>query len=192
MRVITTWMYFDEKQLKGEFRSGHPDRGPRRGEKPDPGIGIGWFPGDTTELMSPIDNLKVFRKLRRVPGRDTSLNIETLRGYVDLFILDADEYEFGDTEGSLKNEDVVDYVLSNTFVIERSPPVHMTLKGMVTSTNLPIWIGTYMGWSVVPENSVLLFITVPGGIIIVSSATGLANALSAGLSKSVKKLFRVR
>ena len=33
-------------------------------------------------------------------------------------------------------------------------------------------------------------VTVPGGIIIVSSAAGLANALSAGLSSSVKRLFR--
>jgi hypothetical protein len=192
VRVITTWMYFDEEQIKGEFRSGHPDRGPRRGEKPEPGIGIGWFPGDTAELMTPIDNLKVFRKLRRARERDTPLSLETLRGYIDLFLLDADEYEFGDKERSLKNENVIDYVLSQPFVIERSPPLHMTLKGMITSTNLPIWIGTYMGWSVVPENSVLLFITVPGGIIIVSSAAGLANALSAGLSKSVKKLFKIR
>jgi len=51
------------------------------------------------------------------------------------------------------------------------------------------WIGTYLGWSVASDRSVLLFITVPGGIIIVSSAIGLASALAAGLSKSVKRLF---
>jgi hypothetical protein len=63
---------------------------------------------------------------------------------------------------------------------------------LITTTNLPVWIGTYMGWSVVPDHSVLLFITVPGGIIIVSSAAGLANALSAGLSASVKRLFKTK
>jgi hypothetical protein len=86
---------------------------------------------------------------------------------------------------------IVDYVLSQPIVIERSPPITVTLKGLLTATNLPIWIGTYMGWSVVPDHSVLLFITVPGGIIVVSFATGLALALSAGLSKSIKRLFHI-
>jgi hypothetical protein len=181
-------MYFDRSDVKGE-----PPRRPRgRDEEPEPGIGIGWFAGDTTRLMSPIDNLKVFRALR---GREKeeALSAENLRNYVDLFLIDVEEFEFDRRrERTIVNNDVVEYVLTQPFVIERSPPVHMTLKGLLTTTNLPIWIGTYMGWSVVPDHSVLLFITIPGGIIVVSSATGLANALSAGLSKSVKSLFRVR
>jgi hypothetical protein len=120
---------------------------------------------------------------------DDEFSEEVLRNYIDLFVMDAEEFEFGRPERSLKNEAIVDYVLSEPFVIERSPPALLTLKGVLTTTNLPIWIGTYMGWSVAPEHSVLLFITVPGGIIIVSSATGLASALAAGLSKSVKRLF---
>lgn len=75
-------------------------------------------------------------------------------------------------------------------MIERSPPDLMSLKGAITKTNLPVFIGTYMGWSVVPDSSVLLFISVPGGIIVVSSAMGLANALASGLSTSVKRLFK--
>ncbi len=104
--------------------------------------------------------------------------------------MDAEEHEFLRLERSLKNPAIVDYVLTQPIVVERSPPVHVNLKGLITATNLPIWIGTYMGWSVVPDHSVLLFITVPGGIIIVSSAAGLANALASGLSSSVKRLFR--
>jgi len=106
--------------------------------------------------------------------------------------MDAEEFEFSRPERSLKNPTIVDYVLTQPIVIERSPPVHINLKGLITATNLPVWIGTYMGWSVVPDHSILLFITVPGGIIIVSSAAGLANALSSGLSTSVKRLFRKR
>ncbi|MCG2627757.1 hypothetical protein L6654_14070 [Bradyrhizobium sp. WYCCWR 13023] len=92
----------------------------------------------------------------------------------------------------MKNTDIVEHVINQPIVIERSPPFHITLKGLVTSTNLPVWIGTYMGWSVAPEHSPLLFITVPGGIIIFTSATRLADALGAGLSKSVKRLFNTR
>lgn len=71
--------------------------------------------------------------------------------------MDAEEFEFSRPERSLKNSNIVDYVYTEPVVIERSPPIHVTLKGMINATNLPVWIGTYMGWSVVPEHSVLLF-----------------------------------
>jgi hypothetical protein len=187
MRILTTWMYFDTSQVTAEPPWRERRRG--RGEEPEPGIGIAWCAGNTTELMS-ISNLKVFRTLPGVEREE--LNEEILRSYLDAFLMDAEEFEFSRPERSLKNAAVVDYVLTEPVVIERSPPVHVTLKGLITATNLPVWIGTYMGWSVVPEHSILLFVTVPGGIIIVSSAAGLANALSAGLSTSVKRLFRKR
>ena len=185
MRILTTWMYFDSSQVTAEPPWRERRRG--RGEEPEPGIGIAWCAGDTAELMS-VSNLKVFRTL---PGPEREeFNEEIFRNYLDAFLMDAEEHEFLRPERSLKNPAIVDYILTQPIVIERSPPFHVTLKGLITTTNLPVWIGTYMGWSVVPEHSVLLFITVPGGIIIVSSATGLANALSSGLSTSVKRLFR--
>jgi hypothetical protein len=180
-------MYFDSSQVTIEPPWRERRRG--RGDEPEPGIGIAWCAGDTTELMS-ISNLKVFHRLR--DRERTEFNEEVLRSYLDAFLMDAEEFAFSRSERSLKNPNVVDYVLTEPFVIERSPPVHLNLKSAITATNLPVWIGTYMGWSVVPEHSVLLFITVPGGIIIVSSAAGLASALSAGLSSSVKRLFRKR
>jgi hypothetical protein len=185
MRILTTWMYFDSSQITAE-----PSRRGRRqgrGDEPEPGIGVAWCAGDTTTLM-PLSNLKVFRPL--LGAERGEFNDEIFRSYLDAFLMDAEEYEFLRPERSLKNPAIVDYILTEPIVIERSPPFHVNLKGLITTTNLPVWIGTYMGWSVVPDHSVLLFITVPGGIIIVSSAAGLANALSAGLSTSVKRLFR--
>lgn len=185
MRILTTWMYFDSSQITAE----PPWRGRRRGrgEEPEPGIGVAWCAGDTTTLM-PVSNLKVFRSLLGQEREEFSEEI--FRNYLDAFLMDAEEFEFSRPERSLKNPTIVDYVLAQPIVIERSPPFHVNLKGLITTTNLPVWIGTYMGWSVVPDHSILLFITVPGGIIIVSSAAGLANALSSGLSTSVKRLFR--
>lgn len=60
MRILTTWMYFDSSQVAAEppWR----DRRRGRGEEPEPGIGIAWCAGDTTELMS-VSNLKAFRTL---------------------------------------------------------------------------------------------------------------------------------
>ena len=184
MRILTTWMYFDSSQVAAE----PPWRGRRRGrgEEPEPGIGVAWCAGDTTTLM-PVSNLKVFRPLSGQEREE--FNEEIFRSYLDAFLMDAEEHEFLRPERSVKNPAIVDYVLTQPIVIERSPPFHVNLKGIITTTNLPVWIGTYMGWSVVPDHSILLFITVPGGIIIVSSAAGLANALSSGLSTSVKRLF---
>ena len=185
MRVLTAWMYFESSQVTAE----PPWRGRRRGrgDEMEPGIGIAWCAGDTTSLLS-VSQMKVFRPLHGPEPQE--FNEQTLRTYLDAFLMDAEEFEFIRPERSLKNPNIVEHVYTEPVVIERSPPIHVTLKGMINSTNLPVWIGTYMGWSVVPDHSVLLFITVPGGIIIVSSAAGLANALSAGLSSSVKRLFR--
>jgi len=190
MRVLTTWMYFDSKQVISE-----PPLGPRnrrrprgRGEDPEPGVGIAWFGGDTTTLVE-IESVELFRALRtELP--DEPLSEQALRSYLDLFLMDAEEFAFSRPERSLKNADLVNYLLGEPIVIERSPPVHITLTGLLNKTNLPVWIGTYMGWSVVPEHSPMLFITIPGGIIVVSSAAQLADALGAGLSKSVKRLFK--
>ena len=175
-------MYFDPAQIAGE-RNYRRRRG--RGDDVEPGIGIAWCALDTANLMS-ISNLKVFRTLRR----DEEFNETNLRKYIDIFLSDDDESEFIRTDRSIRNPEIVDFVISEPFVIQRSPPDLLSLKDAITKTNFPVWIGMYMGWSVVPDNSVLLFISVPGGIIIMSSAVGLANALGSGLSTSVKRLFR--
>jgi hypothetical protein len=83
--------------------------------------------------------------LPRSRDKDKALSEDALRDYIDLFLMYGEEYDFERSERSLKNPDVVDYVLSQPIVIERSPPFHITLKGLLTTTNLPICIGTYMG-----------------------------------------------
>jgi hypothetical protein len=101
MRVLTTWMYFDESEIAGRENQRRRFRMRPVEEKQDGGIGIAWFGGNTTTVGS-ISNLKAFHGL---PGRsdEEALNEETLRNLVDLFLLDADEYEFDRPERSLKN-----------------------------------------------------------------------------------------
>ncbi len=135
--------------------------------------------------MTPFSDLKF---LREIPDRQEEFGEEVLRRYIDAFLIDEDEY-VQRTGRARRNDTLISYIINEPFVIERSPPVHLNLKGVLTNTNLPVFIGAYMGWNVAPDHSALLFITVPGGIIIVSSATGLANALASGLSTSVKRLF---
>ena len=186
MRIITTWMYYDDAQIRSGERS-RRFRG--REEKVDPGIGIAWCPGDTTNLMS-FSNLKALHEL---PVGREGFDEQTLRACIDAFLADEDEDRFAFVaDRSIKNPDAVDDVLRQQFVIERSPPELLGLTKAITKTNFPVFIGTYMGWHVVPDHSILLFVSVPGGIIVVSSAVGLAHALASGLSTSVKRLFRER
>lgn len=185
MRIITTWMYFDPSQVESE---GVYRRSRGRGDELEPGIGIAWCAGDTTNLM-PFSNLKAFHEL---PMETEEFGEEQLRAYIDAFLTDEEEFNFIRPRRENRNPDVVSFAINEPFVIQKSPPDLLSLKGAITKTNLPVWIGTYMGWSVVPDRSVLLFIAVPGGIIIVSSAIGIANALASGLSTSVKRLFRVK
>lgn len=52
-----------------------------------------------------------------------------------------------------------------------------------------MWIETFLGFTAARDSPVLLFLTVPAGIIIVSSALGIGAAMQAGLGKAVKRLF---
>ena len=46
-----------------------------------------------------------------------------------------------------------------------------------------------MGFRMAGDDPALMFLTVPGGIIVVGSALGVADALAYGLSKQIKRLF---
>jgi hypothetical protein len=185
MRVLTTWLYFELSDVV--LLEAPPPTKQDAGMQP--GVGVAWFTGDTSSLK-PISESEHFLPLR-VP-KDYALTEENLRIWIDLFLRGGYDSLFSRNERYPLNSALVDYVLVQPIVIERSPPITVTLKGLLTTTNFPVWIGTYVGWSVAPEHSVLLFITIPGGIIVVSSATGLARALAAGLAKAVKKAFEGR
>jgi hypothetical protein len=52
-----------------------------------------------------------------------------------------------------------------------------------------MWIGTFIGSEIARDHPVLLLVTVPGGIIVVSSALGIGAAMQAGLNKAIQRLF---
>src|SRR5215471_7467680 len=101
MRVLTTWMYFDPSQVTAEPPWRSRRRG--RGDEPEPGIGIAWCAGDTTSLMS-VSELKDFRRLTGPEIEE--FNEQTLRSYLDAFLMDAEEFEFSRPEPSLKNSNI--------------------------------------------------------------------------------------
>jgi hypothetical protein len=53
----------------------------------------------------------------------------------------------------------------------------------------PITIGTFIGLGAAIDHPLVAFVTVPAGIIIISSAVGIAKAFEAGLNKAISRLF---
>lgn len=191
MRIIRTELYFDEDQVSGYemFRS----RPPRRGEaEKNPGVAFLWIKREDGNLLE-FDGSKDFRPIRRSrsqghPGNAAS---DEVRGIIELFIRDADEDGFLriPSDIRLENRALVDFVLAQQVVMEHSPPFSIAFKALLDQKNSPMWIGTFIGTGAGWERPVLLFITVPVGIIVVSSALGIGAAMQAGLNKSIKRLF---
>lgn len=185
MRVVTTSLYFEDNDVRGYngFRSRS------RIEDKNPGVTFAWFAGDSSGVLD-ISNYKAFQELQP-PARDAR---ERIRGIIDLFIRDVDDVAFYRVppDQSVENTDIVEFVLDQGIVIERSPPILVTLKGVLTTSNSPLWIGTFVGSAAAWDHPTLLLITVPGGIIAVGSAFGIASGLQGGLNKAVKRLFERR
>jgi hypothetical protein len=182
-------MYFDEKDVNA-FDGFHWRRERFSEDDKNPGVAFAFFRTQTTIDPIEAENLKAFKPIRAEdPIRPTK---DQIRGILDLFILDADERAFVriPNDGSLENRGIVDFVLSQEIVMEHSPPFSISLKGVIDSTNIPVWIGTLVGFGAAGwDHPVLLLLTVPGGIIAVSSARGIGRAMEMGLNKHLKRLL---
>src|SRR5580692_7133375 len=119
MRIVTTSMYFeydDVRGYQGYRRRMHED------EDRNPGVAFAWFAGDTSRLPD-FSNLKLFRQLPR--GRSRHPDPEQIRGILDLFVRDVDEPGFLriPSDASVENANIIDFILEEGLVIERSPPI---------------------------------------------------------------------
>lgn len=184
MRVITTNVYFDEKDVQGY--EGYRPRPRRDYDGKNPGVAFAWFGTNAVVHVEDIDNYKYFKRIQQ-----GSTPLAHIRGTLDLFIRDEEDTPFFSlpADDSVKSGALVDFLLDQSIVIERSPPFSLSLKGVLTSANTPLWIGTFAGGAAAWDHPVLLLLTVPGGIIAVSSASGIGRALEAGLNKALKRLF---
>jgi hypothetical protein len=190
MRIIRTEMYFDEEQVRGyePFRS----RPPREGSGKNPGVAFLWIKGEVDGLPD-IENSKDFEPLpgRRAGQPDGEALTDQVRGILDLFIKDSGERDFLriPSASRLENRALVDFILEQDIVMEHSPPFAISFKALLNTKNSPLWIGTYIGAEMAWDHPLLMILTVPSGIIVVSSALGIGTAMQAGLNKAIKRLF---
>jgi hypothetical protein len=182
MRVIRTELYFDEKTIRTDkrrsrFRALHFPR-------ENSGLAFVWFRGDAVGPYEDIWASDWFR------GKE--IGYTKLENAIDLLLQDVagDEiWSLLDVIDAARNRDIVEYVYDQDVVIEQSPPKAVKFKDLLKSSNTALLIGAYIGQATAGDNPALLLLTVPGGIIVVGSALGVADAMADGLNKHVKRLF---
>jgi hypothetical protein len=182
MRVIRTEMYFDEEEIVG-FEPGRRYRPPidPEGEE-NPGLAFAWFRSD---FPGPFD----FKNYKWFEGFE--IQTGDVGQALDLLLRGGGNRELRRWrgEGEIRNQEVVDFIFNQDIILERSPPTAIPFKDLLKKSNGPLWIGAAMGYSLAGDHPALLFVTVPGGIIVVSSALGVAEAIAGGLNKRIKRLF---
>ncbi len=172
MRVIRTEFYFDSTDLVAVDGIKTPKF---------PGISVAWFKG---------------RHAKSLGRKEAAASDEAMLGFQfdPLFqkrvFLDAALYDLAapDLPGGVRNERIVNYLLDQDVVVERSPPVMETLRSLLThGTNVSI--GSYMGYALAGGDIPLMFITVPAGVIVMGAAIGVSTGLKNGLQRTVERLF---
>ena len=94
-----------------------------------------------TNTLRPFADVDYFRELKRLENR--TLTEDFLRNCIDLFLMEAEQFEFDRPERSMKNDLIVEYVINHPIVIERSPPCHTTLiQGNRLSQIWYSWVGS--------------------------------------------------
>lgn len=184
MRVITTSIFFNKEQITDIFYDAGSYKQDIEGSL---GVSFCWFNVDPSSgygksLESSINNIKAFRGFKPI-GNDVNLA-------VDHFLRNSSDRYFSSMEQSIKNPDLVKDVLNQDIVIERSPPSHINFSQAINKSNAAVVIGTYIGSSGSDMHGLILFASVPAGIIVAGSAIGIASALQNGLSSAVSRVFR--
>lgn len=192
MRVIVTEMYFDNSLVKWTDNK----------EQKNPGLAAAWLRVDDRglgeerfsgaeptgdELYGLLD-----QKFARFPSKEPEKDFLFL---ADLSIQNvpserADELLSTFHARRLYNYEIANSVLDADIVYENSPPIAKQLRKLLQKTPGAA-IGTFLGYQVVPTGcEPLMFFTVPLGIIVIGSATGVATALHNGLNKWVEGKFK--
>jgi hypothetical protein len=168
MRVIRTELYNDDVQHEYKISTTNL------------GVSFAWF--NMEELAYPIDEIItpiVHNASNEIPR------------FLDIILQGVETRDFEKRlhDGRLFNKPIVDYLMHYPVVVERSPPEAIPF-GVILKNSSSSVIGTMIGVAAAHENTALLFVTVPAGIIVVGSAFGIAKGLERGLAGKIEKLMK--
>jgi hypothetical protein len=170
MRVIRTELYFDELEPKEYWLASSEGVA-------NPGLGTAWFRGSFSDLANiQQHNVSDFR----------SIQLEEAHSFLAAAILGRSHLASWEDLSSTVH---VSAALNAPIVIEQSPPTSIPLGTLLTKAP-GIAIGTFIGLHAAGGASYLMFLTVPGGILVVSSAIGISKALEQGFNKAIARIMK--
>jgi hypothetical protein len=200
MRLVRTETYYLWSEIKGRFYEAR---------KYDPGLSVVWIATHTNRRIefSEIQGLADLTVFQRDDGEFN----EYLTGrFIDLSLRGArmdtrkqfelDVQNFGTSmtlhrglgkrtlraeRRGISNPGLVDELLNELIVIERSPAESLPLRS-VLGGNAFIAVGTWVGFHSGADGWVL-FVSVPGGVILMGAAIGISRGLMSGLHRAVEK-----
>jgi hypothetical protein len=177
MRVIRTELYFNPKVVEALSRV----------QIDNPGLAVAWF---AAELDTEIDLHEIADKSWH------NFNLEDAEIFIAAAIANFQNLNEpsevlipGQIRASATANSFAKYVLEQPIVIEHSPPEAVPFSALLKGASGAV-IGTYVGFQIAGENSLLLLVTVPGGLMVVSSAMGISKALEKGFNKLVSRAFK--
>jgi hypothetical protein len=177
MRVLRTEMYFSRDQITDLYLR-------NRGNARNPGLSFAWFQaGGSTEGLH--EELLADRIFYREEGTAAAFLDHVLRGFDKRlpFLFIADPLR-------LANRGIIEQVMNDAIIIENSPPEAVPLRSLIARAP-GVAIGTFIGIAAARNYSpLLMFLTVPGGILVCSSAIGISKALEKGLNQRIEKLIK--
>jgi hypothetical protein len=176
MRVLRTEMYFSKDQITELYTR-------NRGNAQNPGLSFAWFhTGGSTHGLD--EQLLEHRSFHREQEMAEFFLDHVLRGYDKRvpFLLMPDL--------QLANRHIIEYAMNEAIIIENSPPEAITLRSLIARAP-GVAIGTLVGAAAARQYSpMLMFLTVPAGILVCSSAIGISKALEKGLNQRIEKLIK--
>jgi hypothetical protein len=138
------------------------------------GVGVVWFAGK-------LNPREILKKPISISPAEVPRELERMLARV----------KRSSYEGSRINAQALKVILSSRIIVQRSPAISFPL-GKLIEKSPGIAIGTYVGMYAAGSSPMLMLVTVPGGILIVSSAIAIARAVETGLHKKVLSAFKSR
>jgi hypothetical protein len=187
MRVIRTEVYFEPDDVRTGLFTFSEGQRKRIVPLDNPGISFAFVEGDFSNAEITIDS---FFQIEDTSTREADRALRTFIHSALSVSADASVQKDYLTEwmtgfSSAIYSPIVEYVMAQDIVLERSPPFGVPLNNILKGAST-LSIGTYVGFEALGGHP-LLFLTVPGGIIIVGAAVGIGKALEAGLNKKLKQ-----
>lgn len=146
---------------------------------------MAWFNTNTNRLVQMPNNPPWFSSRAAGSGLDARRDAVVPR-FIDLSLRGRRTNDVGRLQSyPVANGSFVDHVLNQEIVLERSPPDSLPLLNLLAKGSY-FTLGSFLGYKVGGDSAWIMCFSVPGGVIAMGAAMGVAKGLYNGLSRLIE------